>query len=288
MDELTFDNEKYVSSKRAAQMTGYAKDYVGQLCREGRVKARLVGRNWYVLESSILEHRFGAEETVQEEISTTESPASAWDVPTYIPEVPVVLPSLATKPEINPEPLPAQISATEPLPERADTLADMQSAWKEWFERQEKALPDASDMLLADYEEPHQDLAAETPILEEAEEQVSLRRSKEEDEEITVPIARVRAQHTRLRSFRDEEPMDLRAPQRQYDAGPARMQEGRYSRTKAAPSPGYALRAFFVAVALIAVSVAFIGSGVLDQALQASHSASFLTDFIAGRQQIAR
>ena len=59
MDELEFDGKTYVSSKRAAQITGYAKDYVGQLCREGRVQARLVGRNWYVLESSIHEHRFG-------------------------------------------------------------------------------------------------------------------------------------------------------------------------------------------------------------------------------------
>jgi hypothetical protein len=51
MDELTLDDKAYLSSKRAAQVTGYAKDYVGQLCREGRVEARLVGRNWYVLES---------------------------------------------------------------------------------------------------------------------------------------------------------------------------------------------------------------------------------------------
>ncbi len=62
MDELTFGGKKYISSKQAAKITGYAKDYVGQLCREGRVKARLVGRSWYVLEESIREHRFGGVE----------------------------------------------------------------------------------------------------------------------------------------------------------------------------------------------------------------------------------
>ncbi len=50
MDELILDDKKYLSSKRAAKVTGYAKDYVGQLCREGRVEARLVGRNWYLPE----------------------------------------------------------------------------------------------------------------------------------------------------------------------------------------------------------------------------------------------
>ncbi len=61
MEEIVFDGKKYISSKLAAKLTGYAKDYVGQLCRESRVTARLVGRSWYVLEDSIKEHRFGTE-----------------------------------------------------------------------------------------------------------------------------------------------------------------------------------------------------------------------------------
>src|SRR3989344_7134 len=60
MDELIIDEKKYVSSKRAAEITGYAKDYVGQLCRGGYVPAKRVGRNWYVLESAIKDHRFGS------------------------------------------------------------------------------------------------------------------------------------------------------------------------------------------------------------------------------------
>lgn len=58
MDEITLDGKTYISSKKAAAITGYAKDYVGQLCREGRVEARLVGRSWYVYEPSLEAHRF--------------------------------------------------------------------------------------------------------------------------------------------------------------------------------------------------------------------------------------
>ncbi len=61
MDEILIEEKKYISSKQAAKITGYAKDYIGQLCREGRVPARLVGRAWYVLESAIQDHRFGEE-----------------------------------------------------------------------------------------------------------------------------------------------------------------------------------------------------------------------------------
>ena len=63
MDEILIEEKKYISSKRAAKLTGYAKDYIGQLCREGRVPARLVGRSWYVLEAAIQDHRFGDQTT---------------------------------------------------------------------------------------------------------------------------------------------------------------------------------------------------------------------------------
>ncbi len=65
MDEIFIEEKKYISSKQAAKVTGYAKDYIGQLCREGRVPARLVGRNWYVLETAIQDHRFGDSEMEQ-------------------------------------------------------------------------------------------------------------------------------------------------------------------------------------------------------------------------------
>lgn len=56
MEEIEIQGKKYISSKRAAEITGYAKDYVGQLARSKKVPATRVGRSWYVSESDILVH----------------------------------------------------------------------------------------------------------------------------------------------------------------------------------------------------------------------------------------
>lgn len=55
-DTLILEGKTYVSSRRAAEVTGYATDYVGQLCRNGKVTARRVGRSWYVEEDSLKRH----------------------------------------------------------------------------------------------------------------------------------------------------------------------------------------------------------------------------------------
>lgn len=57
--ELILDGKKFVSSKRGSQLTGYAKDYIGQLARGGKIEARLVGRSWYVSEDSLFAHKNG-------------------------------------------------------------------------------------------------------------------------------------------------------------------------------------------------------------------------------------
>lgn len=57
MDELVVDGEKYISSKRAARLSGYTKDYIGQLCRAGKIPSKMVGRSWYVKEEALKEHR---------------------------------------------------------------------------------------------------------------------------------------------------------------------------------------------------------------------------------------
>jgi hypothetical protein len=135
MNELTLDGKTYISSKRAAEITGYAKDYVGQLCREGRIEARLVGRNWYVLESSVREHRFGkGNETPEaEKAEDTAYPSFTWGEPRYKAEVPTAIPTLSER-----------LSATEDSSEmknevKAGVLSDMQAAWQEWFTKKEQS-----------------------------------------------------------------------------------------------------------------------------------------------------
>ncbi|MDQ5969453.1 MAG: trimeric autotransporter adhesin, partial [Patescibacteria group bacterium] len=69
--ELFFENKKYISTKKAAAISGYSNDYVGQLCRGNKIDAKRVGRAWYVSEESILNHKktFTLEASRSDEIS---------------------------------------------------------------------------------------------------------------------------------------------------------------------------------------------------------------------------
>ncbi|HEY4502337.1 MAG TPA: hypothetical protein VJH21_00705 [Candidatus Paceibacterota bacterium] len=73
MEELVFEKKKYVSSRRAARISGYTKDYIGQLCRAGALPAKMVGRNWYIDEDALKEHR----KTYQGEAVVDQS---LWDI----------------------------------------------------------------------------------------------------------------------------------------------------------------------------------------------------------------
>jgi hypothetical protein len=58
-DYFEIEGVRYIPTRRAAEITGYAKDYIGQLSRMGKVNAMLVGRNWFVDEQSIISHQKG-------------------------------------------------------------------------------------------------------------------------------------------------------------------------------------------------------------------------------------
>jgi hypothetical protein len=154
MEELTLDGKIFISSKRAAQITGYAKDYVGQLCREGRVEARSVGRNWYILESSIREHRFGAEKVtpIAELEPETDDIKDTWKASSYAAE-PVSSLLTVQKAEVESVPVPHEEPVLAPehasineftklppektyfnsIPATSPVVQEMQSAWHDWF-----------------------------------------------------------------------------------------------------------------------------------------------------------
>ncbi|MBI5005355.1 MAG: hypothetical protein HZC03_02015, partial [Candidatus Lloydbacteria bacterium] len=56
-DEIILDGKKYISSRRAGEITGYANDYIGELARAGKVNGRLIGRIRFVEESSLLSYK---------------------------------------------------------------------------------------------------------------------------------------------------------------------------------------------------------------------------------------
>ena len=55
-DIFIFEGKKYISAKRASEISDYSGDYVGQLCRAGKLDCRMVGRSWFVTEESMRGH----------------------------------------------------------------------------------------------------------------------------------------------------------------------------------------------------------------------------------------
>lgn len=54
---LAFSGEEFVSSKEASDITGYNPDYVAQLARGGKIRARQIGSRWYVSKKDLLENK---------------------------------------------------------------------------------------------------------------------------------------------------------------------------------------------------------------------------------------
>lgn len=57
MEVLELDGKRYVKASKAARAAGYTSDYVGQLCRAGKIGAHLVGRSWYVDIDELKSHK---------------------------------------------------------------------------------------------------------------------------------------------------------------------------------------------------------------------------------------
>lgn len=286
MDELTIGDKIYISSKQAAKITGYAKDYVGQLCREGRVEARLVGRNWYVLESSIREHRFGGEtkavDIAPEPLEEGKpSPTTAWEAPKYAP-----VEEEALMPPLEPQNRP------QAAPQTAEAVALMQDAWKEWFETREHHVAAPQTAVEEDVNEIP---VEEEDTIEEPEEEVrvsdipsiyAVDEVSQPEEEERVPLSRIRTEEAEEAYMPEQDPTvravrsaprtqgsvvdltqariiheEIRAPERAVVAKGAR----RPTKGAGHARSGLVLQASLLAVAGLTAAIAVVGSGVLDQ-----------------------
>lgn len=192
MNELTLDGKKYISSKRAAEITGYAKDYVGQLAREGYVVATMVGRSWYVLESSINAHRFGNEAQELDKSTVTHSSDGQINTKNIAHNLtndvaPIWVPAAYTTEEVNlivpikekvadvvstikiiennhtsTEMWHDQSVKDEPIAAESpeNSLPNMQEAWQEWFAQKNQSLLESEEVMESRYAQ------AIEPILE--------------------------------------------------------------------------------------------------------------------------
>ncbi|MSR71328.1 MAG: hypothetical protein EXS50_01465, partial [Candidatus Taylorbacteria bacterium] len=106
-NEVYHDGKKYISTKSAALRFGYAHDYVGQLCRSGKVDAKMVGRSWYVSEIAIRNYK-----SIQLPVSFNlpqNRPLSTKDFPVkYLLDSKPLTPVLATRDwEVEPQKVPS-------------------------------------------------------------------------------------------------------------------------------------------------------------------------------------
>ena len=51
-----FQGKNYISAKRASKISDYSSDYIGQLCRAGKLICQKVGHGWFVTEESLRDH----------------------------------------------------------------------------------------------------------------------------------------------------------------------------------------------------------------------------------------
>ncbi len=56
MDHLEVGGKTYISVRRASEISGYNPDYLGQLCRGGKVRGTRVGRAWFIDSESLRAH----------------------------------------------------------------------------------------------------------------------------------------------------------------------------------------------------------------------------------------
>ncbi len=57
MEVISIEGIEYVKANQIAKRFKYTTDYIGQLCRAGKVEAKLVGRTWYVNPESLSGHK---------------------------------------------------------------------------------------------------------------------------------------------------------------------------------------------------------------------------------------
>ncbi len=85
-DSFIFEGKKYISSRRASQISDYASDYIGQLCRAGKLDCRMIGRSWFVTEESLYLHKatISREEASRSRIENLKGPKTETTPKTFV------------------------------------------------------------------------------------------------------------------------------------------------------------------------------------------------------------
>ena len=84
-DVLILEGKNYISAKRAALVFGYTSDYVGQMCREGKLDCKMLGRTWFVKQESVHAHKLSNSEFIAP--AEIETPIIETAAPVETPEI---------------------------------------------------------------------------------------------------------------------------------------------------------------------------------------------------------
>lgn len=55
-DVVVINGKRYISSKKASDVTGYTSDYIGELCRASKLPGKVFKHRRFVEEESLFEH----------------------------------------------------------------------------------------------------------------------------------------------------------------------------------------------------------------------------------------
>jgi len=66
-DFIWVKDKQYTSSNRASRITGYSRDYIGQLIRSNRIPAHKVGSTWYIDSGALRRHKDDAARSAAKE-----------------------------------------------------------------------------------------------------------------------------------------------------------------------------------------------------------------------------
>lgn len=276
MDELTIDGKVFVSSKKAAILSGYAKDYVGQLCREGRVESKLVGRSWYVYEPSIREHRFNDERSKGKGASENSDPRESktsentniqavWQQPAYTSESFESLPILSEN----------QVVAVEKNePDAPKAVSEMQSTWQEWFS--ERTIGSTYPQ---QRKEPEVARYEQKPVVE------PVRREE------PVPVRMIVSDIEPMKTYRTEErpaPQAFQPIERPVQGRVLSPREETHhvphtrKHHKQKKSPSTITKAFLIGVIVVVASIALVSTGLVDELHLTGVSNSSILQYLQG------
>ena len=74
---VNLQDKIYLSTKQVHELFGYTSDYVGQLCRAGKLDSKIVGRSWYVTEKSIIDHKSNVGDSLKEKAKRVIKPTTS-------------------------------------------------------------------------------------------------------------------------------------------------------------------------------------------------------------------